>query len=61
MVSLSVSSADHSEQLLEERELLFRTLTEQIQEVFIVAKPNNIFVYVSPAYEEIGHERRGWW
>ncbi|MBA3992316.1 MAG: hypothetical protein C0469_02230 [Cyanobacteria bacterium DS2.3.42] len=43
----------HSEQLLEERELLFRTLTEQIREVFIVAKPNNTFVYVSPAYEEI--------
>jgi PAS domain S-box-containing protein len=43
----------HAEQMLEERELLFRTLTEQIQEVFIVAKPNNIFVYVSPAYEEI--------
>jgi len=42
-----------SEQLLEERELLFRTLTEQIQEVFIVAKPNDTFVYVSPAYEEI--------
>ncbi len=43
----------HSEQMLEQRELLFRTLTEQIQEVFIVAKPNNTFVYVSPAYEEI--------
>ncbi|PZM81659.1 MAG: hypothetical protein DKT66_20895 [Candidatus Melainabacteria bacterium] len=42
-----------SETLLEERELLFRTLTEQIQEVFIVAKPDDTFVYVSPAYEEI--------
>lgn len=43
---------NQSESLLEERELLFRTLTEQIKEVFIVAKPNDTFVYVSPAYEE---------
>lgn len=42
-----------SEKLLEERELLFRTLTEEIREVFIVAKPDDTFVYVSPAYEEI--------
>ncbi|HNB22638.1 MAG TPA: response regulator [Candidatus Melainabacteria bacterium] len=42
-----------SEQLLEERELLFRTLTEQIREVFIVSRPNASFVYISPAYEEI--------
>jgi PAS domain S-box-containing protein len=43
---------NQAELLLEERELLFRTLTEQIKEVFIVAKPNDTFVYVSPAYEE---------
>ena len=42
-----------SELMLEERELLLRTLTEQIREVFIVAKPNDTFVYISPAYEEI--------
>lgn len=42
-----------SEHMLEEREHLFRTLTERIREVFIVAKPNNTFVYVSPAYEDI--------
>lgn len=42
-----------SEKLLEERELLFRTLTEEIKEVFIVAKPDDTFLYVSPAYEEI--------
>lgn len=44
---------NNSELLLEQRELLFRTLTEQIREVFIVSKPNDTFVYVSPAYEEI--------
>ncbi len=43
----------NAELQLEERELLFRTLTEQIREVFIVSKPNDTFVYVSPAYEEI--------
>ncbi|MCC7528240.1 MAG: response regulator [Candidatus Melainabacteria bacterium] len=43
----------NAELRLEERELLFRTLTEQIREVFIVSKPNDTFVYVSPAYEEI--------
>lgn len=43
---------NQAELLLEKRELLFRTLTEQIKEVFIVAKPDNKFVYVSPAYEE---------
>ncbi len=51
-IALGIKRSD-SEHLLEERELLFRTLTEQIREVFIVAKPDNTFVYVSPAYEEI--------
>lgn len=43
----------NAELQLEERELLFRTLTEQIREVFTVSKANDTFVYVSPAYEEI--------
>lgn len=42
-----------SDRKLEEREFLFRTLTEQIREVFMIIKPDNTFIYISPAFEEI--------
>lgn len=42
-----------SDKKLEEREFLFRTLTEQIREVFMIIKPDNTFIYISPAFEEV--------
>lgn len=42
-----------SDRKLEVREFLFRTLTEQIREVFMVIKPDNTFIYISPAFEEV--------